>query len=255
MKRPSTQLALDFEAAPPEAVVLAPAPPMAVVEAPAPEPDPIDLEHPQAKVAELYKIIDRAYEANRFEHRTFADCCDLWLHALTRFRPGAEEAYLETVARMQPEAVRLAAQGFGVLLSHFVRDGGYADILGPVYMQLASKYSRSGLGQFFTPWPVCMAMAGLTIGDAHRGEDGGPLKVCDPACGSGAMLLACRATIAAKHGRREASRARLYGQDIDGICVAMARIQTLMTDDFYVRDWLCASALERRAADREASHG
>ena len=59
-------------------------------------------------------------------------------------------------------------------------------------------------------------------------EEKGEVSVCDPAVGSGVLLLAYAKTVNDVFGRWGTDRLRLYGQDIDPRCVAMCRIQLRM---------------------------
>jgi type I restriction-modification system DNA methylase subunit len=83
---------------------------------------------------------------------------------------------------------------------------GFEDPLGELYMQAISNGHN---GQYFTPTPICDMMAAINIGNnSHPGK-----TVCDPACGSGRMLLA-----AAKINRHM----RFYGADLDITCCKMS---------------------------------
>lgn len=75
----------------------------------------------------------------------------------------------------------------------------------------------------------------------------GDFRVGEPACGSGVMVLAFRGVVARDMGREAASRLLITAADIDPICVSMARIQTLLTDDCFMRDFLvlCADEIGR----------
>ena len=53
-------------------------------------------------------------------------------------------------------------------------------------------------------------------------------SVCDPAVGSGVMLLAYGKVVHDAFGRDGTNRLRLYGMDVDQRCVAMCRIQLRM---------------------------
>ena len=59
---------------------------------------------------------------------------------------------------------------------------------------------------------------------AEKGE----VTVCDPAVGSGVMLLAFAKVVNAEFGRWGVNKLRLYGQDIDMRCVLMCKIQLRM---------------------------
>lgn len=211
----------------------------------------------QATVQELAGIVDEVYRLNHFAHDTFANVVELWKWVLRRHSFDGEKRYLEVVARMQPDAVRAAPKGFVLLLDHFVMRQHFSDLLGPVYMELASRWKQSGLGQYFTPWEVCLAMAIVTIADAAPTAEQ-PLTVNEPCVGSGAMLLACREAVARHCGREALRHLHVSGQDIDQVCVDMAEVQLLMTDDRFMRDWAMANMLTlplKEQDDDEATGG
>ena len=77
------------------------------------------------------------------------------------------------------------AHAFGALTD--VMEKTRLDILGDLF-QGAISYGESGL--FLTPEPVCQMMAQMTVGEAEEGSERERKTVCDPAVGSGRMLLA-----------------------------------------------------------------
>ena len=189
-------------------------------------------------VLALVNVVNRAYEANHYAHNTLSDCVELWAHTLHRYNPGEEELYMETVGRMQPEAVNIAAEGFALLLQHFTLEGCYSDLLGPVYQGLADRWKRVNLGQYFTPWDIAIMMTEMLAGDINPEAD--PPTVHEPAVGSGVMLLAFRGVVAQRFGRHFASRCCLTGQDIDPLCVNMSLVQLALTNDIYMSNFLLA---------------
>jgi 2-polyprenyl-3-methyl-5-hydroxy-6-metoxy-1,4-benzoquinol methylase len=104
----------------------------------------------------------------------------------------------------------------------------FYDALGDLFMECVS-FGRNG--QFFTPQPVCDMMAELNYGDDLA--DG--KTVCDPACGSGRMLLAM-----AKKNRR----LRFYGSDNDITCVKMAVLNMLINSMKGEIAWMNALTME-----------
>jgi tRNA G37 N-methylase Trm5 len=89
---------------------------------------------------------------------------------------------------------------------------GFADPLGELFMQAISSGHN---GQFFSPMPICEMISTMSIGETLEDNK----TVCDPACGSGRMLLA-----AAKLNRH----ALLYGADLDITCCKMALLNMLL---------------------------
>ena len=98
------------------------------------------------------------------------------------------------------------------------------DILGPLYMEIGR--GNSALGQFFTPEPIARMMATMTLGEdpEHRGE---MLRVCDPCCGSGVMMLAFGAAVLEQYGPKSLGWVSLTGVDLDPICARMFALQAL----------------------------
>jgi type I restriction-modification system DNA methylase subunit len=89
---------------------------------------------------------------------------------------------------------------------------GFADPLGELFMQAISSGHN---GQFFTPAPICEMISVMSVGETLEDNK----TICDPACGSGRMLLA-----AAKINRY----ALLYGADLDITCCKMALLNMLL---------------------------
>lgn len=89
---------------------------------------------------------------------------------------------------------------------------GFADPLGELFMMAISNGHN---GQYFTPTPLCEMISAMTIGETLDDNK----TICDPACGSGRMLLS-----AAKLNRH----ARFYGADLDIICCKMTLVNMLL---------------------------
>ena len=79
------------------------------------------------------------------------------------------------------------------------------DVFGDLFMEYLS-FGKNG--QFFTPQPICDMMAIMSFTEEPKSGQ----TVCDPACGSGRLLLG-----AAKRNRE----LRFYGSDVDLLCVKM----------------------------------
>lgn len=65
------------------------------------------------------------------------------------------------------------------------------DLLGDLYMDL--DFGNNALGQFFTPYSLCQAMAEETFNKKEINqliENNGYLKINEPACGAGANIIA-----------------------------------------------------------------
>lgn len=195
-----------------------------------------------ARAERLWKLVDRLFQRTG-RHDVFERCCDAWLGCLERHQPGGEQRYMRAIEGLDRPAVDLMVEGFAELMLHFHYDGCYADLLGPVYMLVRGEWGRSRLGQYFTPWPICVLMAQMVMHDsAQQLARQGYVTLNDPCCGSGAMLLAGKSVLAAEYGREAAQAVRCSGQDIDALCVTMATIQLLLVDDQFMQLWARANA-------------
>ena len=165
----------------------------------------------------------------------FAPADDEWLRLTAGMGKGKDSIYwhlCEASALLLEEA-----------------SAGWGDLIGGAFEELEISNDRAG--QFFTPWPVCSLMAQMTYdrGDGDRGRTpANPIMVNDPACGSGRMLLAlasCYPPEAIFGGY-----VVLTGQDIDELCVKMAKINL---QSRWVAQAMATAALEvRRLAEQAA---
>ncbi len=224
---------------------------------PADRPGPLS-EYPADIVKLMTRKAEELYEVTH-SWTCFPDAVALMEATLARFNPGGEERYLEIAKRLGTKGATKAAEMFAILLGHFSYEGEFGDVLGPVYQNLASMGAKSIMGQFFTPWPVAVMMAGMTMGDLKDHETRKkPITISDPACGSGVMLLAAKAVVAAERGRQALRDYAFYGQDIDRVCVNMCRVQMKLTDDRFMTNFLLASmpeVLTLAAGGKEAAGG
>lgn len=144
----------------------------------------------------------------------FDDYHTLTLCALANQRQ--EERYLKVAKRYKREELETIADLFAMHIlihEHQTAEGGWYDMLGEVYMEMASRSKTSRMGQFFTPASLCDVAARMTIGDP---EDAVGKRILDPAVGSGRMLLAVHAL----QPRLEL----VAGADLDPICAKMCTL-------------------------------
>lgn len=150
-----------------------------------------------------------------------------WLEAVWAFleAPTDPQGFRQCLDRYSAE------QGaeFGWLLGLYVEAVEalpFRDILGSLFMRLDVKSVHNG--QYFSPWPVAELMARMQFDRQYFERivaEKGFVSVCDPAVGSGVMLLAYAKVVDDELGRSGVSKLRLYGSDIDHRCVWMCRIQ------------------------------
>lgn len=141
----------------------------------------------------------------------FDDYLTLTLCAVANQRQ--EERYLQVAKRYTREELDTIATLFAMhvmIQEHHTDGGGWHDMLGDVYMELASHHRTSRMGQFFTPVGLCDAAARMVIGDVDAAAG---KSICDPAAGSGRMLLAAHAL--------QPRLGLITAADLDPICAKM----------------------------------
>lgn len=125
----------------------------------------------------------------------------------------AEEEYLSVIAKGYDKG-KMPNRGADTLKTAFhtmvdaMSESG-KDILGDIFTGAITYGER---GQFFTPDGICDLMGSLTIPKDRTKE---PKSVCDPACGSGRMLLSVA---------RHQPHWEFTGQDVDHRAAQMTAI-------------------------------
>lgn len=98
---------------------------------------------------------------------------------------------------------------------------GNLDVIGNAYEFLIKNFASDAgrkAGEFYTPPEVSELMA--EIMDMSEGED-----ACDPACGSGSLLMKCGRRVVAKTGSKKYA---LYGQESIGSTWALAKMNMFL---------------------------
>lgn len=146
-----------------------------------------------------------------------------------------EELYLKTVARYRDDPLRFNfPKMFAALtleMTERITSKEGADVMGEYY---ETHLQKKGLSQFFTPYPICEFMARSSIGEAEKVAEGRSMRILDPACGSGRMLMVTATVSEKKH--------EYYGVDIDHTCVKMTALNLFLSGVFH-SEALCANAL------------
>lgn len=159
-------------------------------------------------------------------HTVFSDwmaLCALTLsNAVDRQQFEAREArYLEIVGRYERDEVERFTRMYALLVLWM--EGGFADYLGDLFMSL--ELGDAFKGQFFTPYPVSLCMAQMTLVDAAAViQRQGFISVCEPAAGSGGMVIACaEALFSVKQNYQQTMHATTV--DVDETAVHMTYVQ------------------------------
>lgn len=178
-----------------------------------------------------FKELLKGFESSRiFSHMHPYDLYRQWLEAvwamLEMWRDP--EAFKAATGKLTYEQGSELGRLFNLYVSA-VEEMPFADILGELFMRLDVNSVRAG--QFFTPFPIAEFMAKIQFDKEtfmEAAKEKGCVTVCDPACGSGVMLLAFAKVVHDALGREGTSKLELYGMDTDIRCVNMCRIQLRM---------------------------
>ena len=193
--------------------------------------------------AELLKTLDEAaHRSGLSRGQAFDDFLNMVVCSLSGGR--MEEQYLEVVKRHSrgkpgKRGCDSLAELFGRTVSAMeeTRDE-MKDILGDLF-QGSITYGEAG--QYFTPEPVGRMMARMMVSDVPEEEQHETKRVCDPASGSGRMLLAVA----------EIQPHWLFvGRDIDLRCVRMTAINLALRNLYGFVIWGNSLADERRLVYR-----
>ena len=134
-----------------------------------------------------------------------------------------EAQYMRIVQKYDRQELEQLVALAGLLLQEIELQNGFpADILGPVFheLELHNKYT----GQFFSPQPICDAIAQMSVGRGKPDNGKDYIRVMEPACGSGAMVLAAAGALK-QQGNNYQQGMIAVCVDIDFKCVCMTYIQ------------------------------
>ena len=108
---------------------------------------------------------------------------------------------------------------------------GLLDVIGNGYEFLIKNFAASGgqkAGEFYTPPEVSDLIAELL--DPQKGD-----SICDPACGSGSLLMKCGRKVVINHDSKEYA---LYGQEAIGSTWSLAKMNMFLHgEDNHKIEW------------------
>lgn len=131
--------------------------------------------------------------------RVWSDWVEICAIALARAdlaqQEVREQRYLQVIAQYERSELDKLVQAFAHLVMSYelrVEAADFGDVLGSTFMML--DMGNAGAGQFFTPYEVSRLMGGMMMGDgqalADKADAHGFIRVLEPACGAGGMLIA-----------------------------------------------------------------
>jgi type I restriction-modification system DNA methylase subunit len=178
-------------------------------------------EHLSALEAAIRRFASRHHLFTVFRHfvelsaLTFSNAADP-IHKATR-----EAHYLTIVKQYTPEEFQQFPPLLGLLAACLEQET--SDVLGVLYHRL--ELHNEQRGQFFTPYPVCLAMAKMLVHDAkHLVETQEFIRAQEPCVGSGAMVIALAQALK-EEGINYQHYLHVTAIDLDIIAVHMAYVQ------------------------------
>jgi len=136
-------------------------------------------------------------------------------------KAAREKQYLAIVQQYKPEEFQQFPPMLGMLVECMEHEP--TDVLGKLYHRLEIHNEQSG--QFFTPYPVSVAMAKMLVHDAkHLVEEQGFIRAHEPCVGSGCMVIALAQALR-EEGINYQQCLHVTAIDIDIIAVHMAYVQ------------------------------
>lgn len=135
-----------------------------------------------------------------------------------------EAEYLDEAKRWERPDLDVFAEALGALILE-MESHPFEDLIGGYYMEFAlSQKGQQWNGEFHTPKSICDLMARMTLGDVASLPAEGPITICEPACGAGAMILSFAEACPPEVRRR----LRVTAIDISRTACHMAFINTTL---------------------------
>lgn len=176
---------------------------------------------PKSQPGDFRKILDRI--SHRHDIRRVFDAF-VRLTACAVAAQTREEEYLEEAKRWEKPELGLFAEALGALVAE-MEQHPFEDLIGGYYMESAlSQKGQQWNGEFHTPKHICDLMARMTLGSTESWPAEGPIRVCEPACGAGAMILSLAEACPPEIRRR----LRVTAIDISRTACDMAFINTTL---------------------------
>jgi type I restriction-modification system DNA methylase subunit len=161
-------------------------------------------------------------------HQVFSDFVELAAISIsnavdTGQQEKREARYMEIVKRYQTDELQQFPKMLGELVNEL--ETVPRDVLGEVFHEL--ELHNKWTGQFFTPFPLCQMMAKMNVGEGvvtSAIEQRGFLAAMEPACGSGAMVIALALALRDDKINYQ-QHLHVHATDVDAKCVHMAYLQ------------------------------
>lgn len=164
-------------------------------------------------ISKEFQQLFESLSHNRDRSSVFTDFMDYCLYILSAGM--IREEYIALEKKYEEKDLTVFRRLLDIVAE---QSEGFTDVLGEVFMQFVSHGHN---GQFFTPTHVSDLMATISNCEELQSDQ----TVCDPACGSGRMLLSAVKCCTQKDNN---IRPHCYGADIDLLCVKMSVINMVL---------------------------
>lgn len=148
----------------------------------------------------------------------FGDFCRMVACALAN--QTREDEYFQAIKGYSKDDLNQLAKAMAWLINE-MEDNPFADVLGTYYTQINSTVTAQARGEFYTPPALSRLLAEMNLEPEKVRAEGKPVTVCDPAGGSGGIILACAEALAP-----DVDLMRATLQDIAPVSCDMAYINT-----------------------------
>lgn len=135
-----------------------------------------------------------------------------------------EKQYLDIVNKYTADEMQTVVK-ITAAITNALEDNPEQDLLGNLYMSL--DFGSNALGQFFTPYDVCQAMAELSVDKAlmeSQINEKGYIRINEPSCGAGANIIAL-INVMKKQEINYQNSAFIVAQDLSQLTALMCYIQ------------------------------
>ena len=145
------------------------------------------------------------------------------------YQEDREQEYLSIINRYKKEEQEIFPELYGILVMSMI-ENPRQDFIGEMYHTLHLEQQQKG--QFFTPYHICEFMSEIQFVRTDTEEEirqKGYMSVNDPACGSGALLIAF-ANVSQAHGINYQQNVLFVAQDIDRTATRMCYLQLALLE-------------------------
>lgn len=154
-----------------------------------------------------------------------------------------EDEYMEAIRSYDTRELELLKEAFHTFIAEAERHP-HTDILGTAWLDLTSQSSKQARGEFYTPPCVARLMAQLGAGHEEVIASGQPVRIQEPACGAGTMILAAAELYAPDHWHLP----RFTAIDLNPVACDMTFINTTIWS--VPCEVICGNALFLKPTDK-----